>query len=178
MIELFNESLPILTVIAQVASVALLLLLIFVRSKENPLTSFISDNAMLFAFIVALVATLGSLFYSEVLEYEPCKLCWYQRILMYPQTILLGMALIKKDIYMYSYSIVLSVIGAAIAGFHYYGQRFNNGLLSCDTLGQSVSCSTQFILDFGYITIPLMAFSGFILIILLMICQKVYNKNS
>lgn len=178
MLELFDKALPILTIIAQVASVALLLLLIFVRNKENPLASFISDNAILLAFIVSLFATLGSLFYSELLEYEPCKLCWYQRILMYPQVVLLGMALIKKDTYVYSYSIALSIIGVAIAGFHYYGQRIDSSVLSCDTIGYSTSCSSIFVLDYGYITIPMMAFSGFVLITLLMICQKVYNKNS
>ncbi|WP_082321816.1 disulfide bond formation protein B [Variovorax paradoxus] len=36
------------------------------------------------AFLVAFASTLGSLFFSEVMKLEPCVLCWYQRIAMFP----------------------------------------------------------------------------------------------
>ncbi|MEM3122373.1 MAG: disulfide oxidoreductase [Candidatus Pacearchaeota archaeon] len=135
------------------------------KKKFQPL--FINENILFFAFLVSLVATLGSLFFSEVAKYEPCKLCWFQRIFMYPQVIILGIALWKKEFLVRKYAIPLSVIGALIAGFHYLLQiRVLNLNLPCSTIGQSVSCSTLFVMKFGYITIPMMALISFLLIII------------
>ena len=166
MLDLINQALPILTIAAQILIVLLIILLLFTRfgKTSNALTDFIKDNALIIAFIVALVATLGSLFYSEIMGYEPCSLCWYQRILMYPQVILLGMAMVKRSVFIASYSIALSMVGGAIAAFHYYGQTVDNGVLSCDTLGQTASCVTLFVLEYGYITIPMMALTAFVFI--------------
>ncbi|MCX6731550.1 MAG: disulfide bond formation protein B, partial [Candidatus Parcubacteria bacterium] len=98
----------ILTVIGQIIIVSL----IFSKTIREK----VGERAVLFSFIVALIATAGSLIFSEVLKLEPCKLCWFQRIFMYPQVFLLGTALFKKDKNIADYSIFLSVIGAAIAG--------------------------------------------------------------
>lgn len=118
--------------------------------------------------MVALVAMVGSLIYSEIIGYEPCKLCWLQRIFMYSQVILLGMALFKKDYKIISYSIVLSIIGAIIAGYHYLLQLGVASGLPCSAVGYSVSCSQRFVMQYGYITIPMMALSAFVLITLLL----------
>jgi len=121
------------------------------------------------SLVVALVATLGSLFYSEIVNYTPCLLCWYQRIFMYPQVILFSIALFLKDKGIAIYALSLSMLGGMLALFHYYIQLSNTKLTSCSTVGYSVSCSDNFIMQFGYITIPMMALSAFILISLLMI---------
>lgn len=118
-----------------------------------------------YVFLVSFTATFGSLIFSEVLHFTPCLLCWYQRILMYPQVLLSGLAIIRKDKRILSYLLLLSIFGALIAGYHYYGQLNENTPLPCSTLGYSASCSDRFFLQFGYITIPFMAFSAFLLII-------------
>ena len=128
------------------------------------------------AFLVSLGATVGSLFLSEIAQFEPCKLCWFQRIFMYPQVFLLGIALWKKDLGIYTYSIALSAIGAIIAGYHYLLQIGVAPALPCSAVGYSADCSQRFILQFGYITIPLMAFSAFLLILLLNLNAK-YRKS-
>lgn len=178
MVDTINNILPMFVIIAQFAILALLVLLavVLLQKKQNMFSEFISDNALWLAFIVALTATLGSLFYSEVMQYTPCNLCWWQRIFMYPQVILLGLAAWKKNNSIVDYSIVLSAIGAGIAAFHYYGQMIDSGILSCSTLGQTASCATLHVLEYGYVTIPLMSFSAFSLIALLMISKKLYNK--
>lgn len=143
------------------------------KFSELTVIRFLSKNARIFAFIVALTATLGSLFYSEILGYEPCKLCWYQRILMYPQVILFAIGIIKDDRKnLPNYSSGLSVTGAIIATYHYYLQRGGNPLVPCSTVGYSVSCTQRFSMEYGYITIPVMSLTAFVMIIILMWLYK------
>lgn len=170
-----NQILGVLTILAQ----ALVLLLIVSLLTKKPLPiNFITKRAFLLAFIVALVSMLGSLTYSDIIGYEPCKLCWFQRILMYPQVILLGIALYKKDYRIADYSIALSVIGAVLAGYHYLLQIGIAPALPCSAVGYSASCSQRFVLQYGYITIPMMAFSAFVLIALFMAVAKIYARDN
>ena len=125
----------------------------------------IGNNALLFSFIVALTATAGSLIFSEILKLEPCKLCWFQRIFMYPQVVLLGLALFKKDKNIASYSIALSIIGAIIAVYHYFLQISVVSKSFCSAIGYSASCTDTFAPIFGYITIPMMSLTAFLMII-------------
>lgn len=132
---------------------------------------YVGKNFLLLSFIISVVATLGSLFYSEILGYSPCKLCWYQRILMYPQVLFFGIALFKKDRSILNYVLPLSVIGFFVAGFHYFLQMSKNISFSCEVVGYSAACSEKFLLHLGYITIPMMAFTAFALLILFQFIQ-------
>lgn len=119
--------------------------------------------------IVALVATGGSLFFSELAGWAPCKLCWFQRIFMYPQVLLLGWALWKRDRGVAPYSILLSAVGLVIALYHYAEQvaaAVNPPPVDqpCDPSG--ISCAAAPFFHFGYVTIPLMAATAFALLIL------------
>ncbi len=149
-----------------------LLLAIALFAKKTPVfiegvLLFVSRKAMQITFLVALLATLGSLIYSDVIGYEPCKLCWYQRIFMYPLVVMFGIALWKKHTWIKPYGVVMAGVGALIAGFHYLGQIGWNPLgLECLAIGYSASCSKNFVLQFGFITIPMMAVSAFLFIAL------------
>ncbi|OXM87242.1 disulfide oxidoreductase [Paenibacillus rigui] len=118
---------------------------------------------MYMAWVVSLVAVGGSLFFSEVLRFEPCKLCWFQRIFMYPQVILLGMACYKNDRRLIPYVLPLSIIGGLISAYHYAEQKIPGlaKLLPC-TVG--VPCDQDYIDWFGFVTIPFLALIAFILI--------------
>ncbi len=162
-----------IVVIAQ--ALILLYAIALVMRKKNPNSKFVAiltQNGFLLAFLVALAATSGSLFYSDIMGYEPCKFCWFQRIFMYPQVLLLGLALWKKDYNMKFYSLILSAIGGAIAFNHYVLQTTGTSLLPCSAIGQSVSCSKVFVMHLGYITIPMMALTAFMLMILSLILWK------
>lgn len=143
----------------------------------NPLQKVIAKNATTFSFIVALTAMLGSLTYSDVIGYEPCKLCWYQRIFMYPQVFLLGLASLKKDKNIVNYAILLSSVGAMIAVYHYLMQISFADISSCGVVGYSTACSQRFVLQFGYITIPIMSLTAFALILTFLIIAKRANKK-
>lgn len=113
----------------------------------------------------SLVATVGSLFFSEVLGYEPCELCWYQRILMYPLVIIYGVALWKKKIDISIPGLIMSGIGMLVSIYHYSLQKIP-GLSSGDTCGL-VPCNAQYINVFGVVTIPFLAGTAFFIIFII-----------
>ncbi|MBD1382289.1 disulfide formation protein C [Metabacillus arenae] len=126
------------------------------ESKKN-------ENLLFLAWAASFVAALGSLYFSEIMKYVPCTLCWYQRIFMYPLVILLGMAIYKKDYTIAWYSLVLSGIGALISLYHYGIQKvpfLGQNSISC---GQ-VPCTGEYINWLGFITIPFLALTAFIVI--------------
>lgn len=170
LVQTVNFILAILTVLGQILVV--LWLLASVILPKQPLSrrfrELAADKALWFAFIVSVIATGGSLFYSDIAHFNPCTLCWYQRIFMYPQVILLGLALYRKEKVIAPYSLALSALGAAIAGYHYLLQQGLVPELPCAAVGFSAACSQRFVMTFGYITIPLMALTAFLLIALSM----------
>lgn len=161
----FNVIVSLLTIVAQVLSVALIVALFSKKFEATKFVGFFKKRATLVALVVSTVATAGSLTYSDIIGYAPCTFCWFQRIFMYPQVLIMGIALIIKDSSAKMYGAALSVIGAAIALFHYLGQ-LGVTELPCSAVGVSVSCTHRAVFQFGYITIPLMAFSAFLLIAL------------
>ena len=118
------------------------------------------------AAAVATVATLGSLYYSEIADFPPCRLCWYQRICMYPLVPILAIAAVRRDRSVRWYALPLAVTGAAISIWHILVERYpslESG--ACDPLNP---CSIIWVEKFGYLTIPTMALSGFVVIGLLL----------
>lgn len=156
--------LSILTIVGQVLS--LVLIILFLTSRGAALSG-IARHGLTLMLIVATTATLGSLFFSEIAQWTPCKLCWLQRIFMYPQAVLLILALYKRDRGIAPYILALSLIGIFISGMHYTEQVLAalqppaDPAVPCDTTG--VSCASTPFFHFGYITIPMMAFTAFLL---------------
>ena len=118
-VGIITDILVFLTILSQIAIMGIIV--IWIINKKSDF-AFIRKNYLVFGFIVSLVATLGSLYFSDILGYNPCKLCWYQRILMYPQVLFFGISLFRKDRSILNYVLPLSVLGFLIAGFHYYEQ--------------------------------------------------------
>lgn len=114
------------------------------------------------AFAVALTCTLGSLYLSEVAHFPPCELCWYQRIAMYPLTVILGVAALRRDAAVKWYVVPLTAIGGGISIYHYLLERFPDSISSsCST---DVPCTTVWVWKFHFLSIPGMAFVGSALI--------------
>jgi disulfide bond formation protein DsbB len=125
--------------------------------------SFILENGLHLSFAVALVATLGSLYLSDVMHFTPCKLCWYQRILMYPMVLLLGIAAVRKDYKISTYVLPLSIIGGCISTYHYLIQKTSLFKAASNACGD-VPCDMDYLDWYGFITIPLLAFIAFVMI--------------
>lgn len=115
------------------------------------------------ATAVAATCTYGSLYLSEVADYPPCRLCWFQRIAMYPLVPILGIAAVRRDQAIRLYGIVLAALGSIVSIWHLFVERFPNlEGSSCDPMNP---CSIIWFERFGYLTIPAMALSGFLAII-------------
>ena len=116
------------------------------------------------AWVQSLIAMLGSLFFSEVMGFVPCSLCWYQRILMYPLVIILTVGILLRDTKLRYYVLPLSILGLAIAVYH---NLLYFGLISEDTFGTctgGVSCTVRWFEWFGFISIPQLSLIAFIVI--------------
>lgn len=119
----------------------------------------------LFAWSVSLCAMLGSLFFSEVLKYPPCVLCWYQRICMYPLVAIFFVRLVRESRETLWFSTPLAVIGFAIALYHnllYY----NLIPESASPCVQGISCTSVHIEWFGFVTIPFLSLASFSIILI------------
>lgn len=128
------------------------------------------------AFLTALTAMLSSLYYSEVVGFLPCTLCWYQRIFSYATVFILGLSIIKKDNSIIPYGIFLSFLGGIIALYHSYIQISHTESVVC---GESaVSCGEMYFTLYGYITIPILSLTTFVLTILFLHLKDIYVKSN
>ena len=121
------------------------------------------ENSLLAIFSISLVATLGSLYFSEVRGFIPCEMCWYQRILMYPIVILSGIAYIQKNARIALTTAVFAIIGGSISLYHYGIQKIPFLQEAAPACGQ-VSCTGFYINWLGFITIPFLALTAFVMI--------------
>lgn len=164
--DLFSFGVLVLDVLA----VLLFLILITPLKRHGwgrTAADFFGERAIFLSFLVALAATGGSLFYSEVAGFAPCVLCWWQRVFLYPQTILLFTAFMRKDENMRLHTFILSGVGALISVYHTFIQFGWESALPCPATG-GISCQVLYFLEYGYITIPTMALTAFVLILLFM----------
>ncbi len=130
-----------------------------------------SKNLVYLAWIQALIATLGSLYFSEIRHFNPCTLCWYQRILMYPLVIIIAVGILRNDKKLYQYVLPLSALGSLIAFYQVLLQnKFLPEAIAPCALG--TSCLTKYTGYFGFITIPVMSLAAFIVITACMLVLK------
>lgn len=128
---------------------------------KNSRAGNLNDALPYCAWIIALVATVGSLFFSEVMNLPPCVLCWYQRIAMYPLVVVVGIGIITRDGGFKNYALPLALLGLAISVYHnllYYG-ILPESIAPCT---QGISCTSRQIEWLGFITIPLLALTAFV----------------
>ncbi len=132
---------------------------------------FIIRNALILALIQAIVAFLGSMYFSDVMLLKPCILCWYQRIAMFPLFIALTIGIIKRDQNTWLFVLAPALIGWVISIYHnlLYYKIVPDTLAPCET---GVSCTTRYIEWFGFITIPFLAFTAFSVIIVMMLVER------
>lgn len=121
------------------------------------------ENLLLFMWVVALSATMGSLYFSEIRGYEPCELCWIQRIFMYPLVLIIGIAYLQRNARIAMTTAVLAIIGGAISLYHYGIQKVDFLSDSAPACGR-VSCTGEYMNLFGFMTIPFLALTAFALI--------------
>jgi len=175
-LESYNFLISNLTLVGHIFIAVTLIGFVFRKCIKNIWKTYVDNNLFVTLFF-SLSAFLGSLFYSVVIGFQPCSLCYWQRIFMYPMLFLSALSLIKKDKLDPSYLLMFSGIGSLISIYHIYIQ-FTPNTLPCSTTGQGVSCSENWVLEYGYITIPVMALTCFLNIFLVNLFNKVEKNKS
>lgn len=179
MIPTVIKILSILTVIGElVVTIVFILSILKILGKNVFNVQSRAKWGILLAFSAALISTLGSLFFSEVAHYKPCELCWFQRIFMYPQVFILAIAWWKHEYKIYRHAVPLSIIGGSIALYHSIEQYIGISKTQFCSLQNSASCLTRYVFDFGFVTIPIMALTGFLLILTGTLLWKKLNDQS
>jgi disulfide bond formation protein DsbB len=120
------------------------------------------------AWLVAIAATVGSLYFSEVRLFVPCTLCWWQRIFMYPLVVVLGVATFRQDHQVWRTALPLSLVGLGTAGYHYLLQKVP-AIAPPASCALGVPCNVAYIDWFGFVTIPFLALVAFALITVAMV---------
>jgi disulfide bond formation protein DsbB len=151
-------------VIAGILILTGVLWLIGVRSPLNHLRSALSGYELWLAFVVAAVATGGSLFFSEIAHFPPCELCWYQRICMYPLSITTLFAAVHNEHRFARYLLPFPVFGAGVSIYHLLVENGVVKQAQACLVSAPGGCATKWINEFGYMTIPTLALTGFVLV--------------
>lgn len=136
----------------------------------------LSWNIIFICWLIASVSTLGSLFFSEIMAFPPCALCWYQRIFMFPLVFILMRGLFPFDTSVIKYALPLALVGWGFAFYHHlvYSGYIPETLQPCS---QGVSCSETYLDVFGFLTIPMLSLIAFsILVALLFISKRRLSK--
>lgn len=163
-----------LTLLSNIFFVVFVALLLIKKDFRNYIYTIVNKYVLELIFATSMSALVGSLLYSNVAGFPPCELCWIQRIFMYPQALLSFMAMIWRDKRMVTYLFPMSVLGGLLAFYHSLTNwGLGGGILSCTSAGGD--CSRVYVLEYGYITIPFMAFTTFAYLILISI---IYYKST
>ncbi|RJQ35634.1 disulfide bond formation protein B [Candidatus Parcubacteria bacterium] len=170
-LEQINFLLAIAVMILQILTVAFLVLFLFRKRLPDlaGIVDFLSNYGLWIGFALSLAASLMTLFYSDVLGIAACIMCWWQRICLYPQVILFGVAAwYKERVVAPIASIIGSVIGGGIALYQHFLQIGITSAAPCDAI-PGTDCSARFLFELGYMTFPLMSVSIFAALIVLML---------
>lgn len=128
-------------------------------------------QSLFIAWFISTIATLGSLYFSEIRGFIPCELCWFQRIFMYPLPLILGISIFQNDYTSKKYVLPMSMIGWVISLYHYSLQKIP-GFTEIKACSNGVPCSGEYINWIGFITIPFLSLMAFSVIIISM--MKIY----
>ena len=125
---------------------------------------------------IATVSTFGSLYLSEVAKFTPCKLCWYQRVAMYPAALLLVIAAVRSDGAVRRFVAPLVVVGGLVSTYHVLLERFPN--LESGSCDPDNPCSLIWFEKFGYVTIPVMALTGFAGVVTALLIHRAWATST
>ena len=182
-IHYLNVFLGVGAIMLQVVSLVALFVLFF-GSKKNKFLDFVEKHFLIIGFLISFSATLFSLVYSEVIKFPSCELCWFQRIFLFPQVFIFGVALwgnfrcqLAEAKNVIKYSILLLFIGFVFSVYQNFVYYFGNGNQgACDSSG--VSCFQHLVSEFGgYISIPMLSLTSFFVLLTLVVVVHFYKKN-
>jgi len=180
-VDVANRFFTVLAFVADAAVVALAVAWCASRLTPRALGAWervitlVGSQAVPLAVLVAAVATAGSLYYSEIADFTPCVLCWYQRICMYPLVPVLAVGALRRDSSVRLYAAAFVVVGAPLALYHWLVERVP-ALSDSVACSASATCSAPYFEELGYVTLAFMALSAFLLIGALLLLDHAYDR--
>ncbi len=174
------QEIKILAILSLVFIVSFVLItLINIYTKNNQIikrldlrSKFNTQNTLFYCFLLSIIGTLSSLYLSEMKDLEPCKYCWFERIFLFPLVFIFFVSWIKKNSFGIIISIPFIISGMLLTLYHYWIQLFPPDE-TCDV----ISCSSPYIWELGFISIPLMAFFNFFGLVLILINYKLIGEK-
>ena len=138
---------------------------------QSDQTSNSNWTILFICWVIASVSTIGSIFFSFVMEFAPCVLCWYQRIFLFPLVIILAIGLFPFDKSVVKYAFPLAIAGWLTALYHnlVYSKIIPESIQPCT---QGVSCTEEYINLFGFLSIPMLSLLSFSIIIVFLVILK------
>lgn len=170
MVDLISQFIPLSVLLSHFLLAFVILAFIFRKSWGGGAINFVRAHALVIGFTLSLFIVLGSMFYSSVLGYPPCELCWWQRILLFPSLILFIVALKNKDNKVFSYVLPLALLAGVISVYQIYAQMGGTSILDCTAVGGD--CLKVYVDAFGFITIPVMGLTSAVSLSLLSFIAK------
>jgi len=171
----------ILTLLANAAVVLALLLALGAavsrtgRRLAGHVVDAVGPQAKWLAWLVAAVATAGSLYFSEIAPYVPCRLCWFQRICMYPLAAILLVGALLKDRRARWYALPFVAVGIPLAAYHFLMEQ---GVFSeSSSCAVTAPCAVPWFTELGFVTLAYMSLSGFVLIATLLVTEAVWDRR-
>jgi disulfide bond formation protein DsbB len=177
-IENITPTFVFLTYVLNLITLVLLYALVFRKQNvSRKILDFVGGFALRIGFVASLGALVGSVMYSNIVGFDPCFLCWWERIFLYPLVIIYGVGLYVKEKSVWIYSAFFSVIAVLISGYHSYIRLAGSESSLC--VESAVSCTKQYVSGYGYVNIPTMALSVGIFMLLITFIYKIrYNKTN
>jgi len=163
-----QETLLKLISLGSLVLISLLLIFFILRifKIKNPIEKLISTYRLELLFLISMLGTTGSVLLSVYFKLEACELCWYQRVFLFALPVITGIAIIKKDIHAHTYVFWLSLLGIFFSTYHALIQSkiFASDAIFCNPTS-AVDCAIPAFTYYGFVTIPVIAFSVFLLLI-------------
>lgn len=179
-LSVFNNIYSLGVLVTVFISVITLVALAFFKNEKNGWLSYVKNNALNLYLTLLIIASLGSLYYSEFADFTPCKLCWWQRIFIFPQIVLILLAKFKKqglstinDVW--NYLTWMTGFGLFISMLHNYVYYFGKeNSVTCDA---AASCKAYYVYEFGFVTIPFMALGLLFSLLAIILVRKYYTGD-
>lgn len=173
---LITQILSFATVVADIALVGVFAGMLFGKYPQDYLPTSLVRPVLLWGILIALFSVVASLYYSEIVGFEPCTLCWWQRIFIYPQLVLFLVAWWRSSYAVWRYTLPLSILGLFFAVGHWVLQTFNVSLLPCAASGPD--CSKIYFQEFGYVTFPVMAITTLLMLLAVSLVSRSLERRS
>jgi len=174
--EIVNYTYSTGVLVVMLISLLSIITLLFFRKEENVWLAYVRSNALNLYLALLAIAIAGSLYYSEIAGFVPCKLCWLQRIFIFGQLFIIVIAKIKRDGGVWNYLPWFSFFGLIIAGLHNYIYYFGSeNSITCDA---AASCKAFYMFNFNLVTIPFMALGLLLSLLTIFAIHKYYNGGA